>query len=159
MPLCFRIMDEAFARLIVGWSYPPPYDFYNVRPEDCGRALGALADPRNAYYAITEPSGDLVAYCCFGADAQVPGGDYSSPALDIGLGLCPDLTGQGRGTGLVNAVLGFARDTFGACRLRVTVAQFNVRAQRVWEKAGFRPVLAFSRQRDATQFVMMLREP
>ena len=59
------------------------------------------------------------------------------PALDIGLGVRPDLTGKGRGSDYLNAVIDFAQRTYGPERLRVTIAAFNTRARRVWEGAGF----------------------
>jgi hypothetical protein len=36
-----------------------------------------------------------IGFCCFGPDAQLRGGDYHEPALDVGLGLRPDLVGKG----------------------------------------------------------------
>jgi ribosomal-protein-alanine N-acetyltransferase len=92
--ITFNPMDEASARLIPEWRYDAPYDIYNVAPGDVEKEMQLLLDPQNAYHTITDEHGDLVAYCCFGLDAQVPGGDYSAAALDIGLGVRPDLTGQ-----------------------------------------------------------------
>jgi RimJ/RimL family protein N-acetyltransferase len=112
-------------------------------------------NPQNGYFCIFAENEALVAFCCFGHDAQVPGGDYSAPALDIGLGVRPDLTGQGRGLSFVEAVLGFAHHSFAPPTFRVTIADFNKRAQRVWEKAGFRPVQTFQRQYDDLEFVVM----
>ena len=107
---------------------------------------------------ITDEQGELVAYCCFGLDARVPGGDYDTPALDIGLGVRPDLTGQGRGLGYLLAVLGVAQRTVSPGTFRVTVAEFNKRAQKVWRRAGFRPVQRFVRQQDGRPFVILLRK-
>jgi ribosomal-protein-alanine N-acetyltransferase len=172
--LRFELMDEAAARAIHGWRYEPPYDIYDLAEEPLLGLLRAFLDPQNAYHAIFDEKGELVAYCCFGPDAQVPGGDYGPPAVDVGLGVHPDLTGQGQGLGYVQAVLNFARRTSamgsvaGALRdvspagegepplFRVTVAAFNRRARRVWEKAGFRIVECFERTGDALPFVIMV---
>jgi len=70
----------------------------------------------------------------------------------------PDLTGQGRGLTFVSAVLDFARRTFTPTAFRVTVAEFNKRALRVWEKAGFQPGQTFQRSRDDMPFVVLGRE-
>jgi RimJ/RimL family protein N-acetyltransferase len=70
----------------------------------------------------------------------------------------PDLTGQGRGHTYVSALLNFARRTFAPAAFRVTVAKFNKRALRVWEKAGFRPMQTFRRERDGMAFVVLVRE-
>jgi len=48
--------------------------------------------------------------------------------------------------------------TFPPTAFRVTVAEFNKRAQRVWEKAGFRPVQTFQRSGDGIPFVILARE-
>lgn len=149
-------MDEASARAIFEWLYDAPYDLYNLDPEDVEENLQVFLDPQCAYYAITDQDGDLVAYCCFGPDAQVPGGDYRPAALDIGLGVRPDLTGQGCGLTYVQAVLDFALERFEPPALRVTVAEFNKRAQRMCEKAGFRPVQTFDREGDRRAFVVWM---
>jgi len=152
----FQPMDEGSARAILRWRYDPPYDLYNPGSEDVEQNLQVFLDPRNAYYAITDEHGDLVAYCCFGPDARVPGGDYGGAALDVGMGVRPDWTGQGRGLTYVNAVLDFARRTFAPTAFRVTVAEFNQRALRVWEKAGFQPVQTFQRKGDGRDFVVLV---
>jgi RimJ/RimL family protein N-acetyltransferase len=156
MLFVFKPMDEASVDAISQWCYEPPYDIYNWDPDEIDASF--FLDPQNAYYCIANDQGNLVAYCCFGLDAQVPGGDYSTKALDIGLGVRPDLTGQGHGLAFVNAVLDYASSTFVPAGFRVTVAAFNKRAQRVWEKAGFRPVLVFPRKGDGMSFVVLQRD-
>jgi ribosomal-protein-alanine N-acetyltransferase len=156
MDLSFQVMDEASARKTLTWRYEPPYDFYNPNPEKAKETIQWFLDLRNAYYAITGEAGELVGYCCFGADARVSGGDYSTDALDIGLGMRPDLTGQGRGGDFFATVVAFARRTFGPQALRVTVAAFNRRAIRVYEKAGFERVQVFQRSSDRVEFVILM---
>ena len=158
MSFTFHPIDEASARAFLAWRYEPPYDLYNGNPEELALELPFFMDPQNGYFCIFAESEALVAFCCFGRDAQVPGGDYSAPALDIGLGVRPDLTGQGRGLSFVEAVLDFARQSFAPVTFRVTIAEFNRRAQLVWEKAGFRPMQTFQRQYDDLGFVVLTRE-
>ncbi len=154
-PLNFRPMDEASARAIVTWRYDPPYDIYNPDWKGIEDALQAFLDPGNAYYCITADKGDLQAYCCFGHEAQVPGGDYQAEALDIGLGVRPDLTGQRRGHLFVRAVLDFAHCQFSPAPFRVTIAEFNRRAQRVWTGAGFGQIQSFARSGDGMPFLVL----
>jgi ribosomal-protein-alanine N-acetyltransferase len=120
MDLSFQPMDEARARKSLTWRYEPPYDFYNPNPDEAEEIVQWFLDPRHAYYAITGDDGEMVGYCCFGADAQVPGGDYGADALDVGLRMRPDLTGQGRGSDFFAAIVDFARRTFTLQALRVT---------------------------------------
>jgi ribosomal-protein-alanine N-acetyltransferase len=158
MSLIFKPFDETSAYTIVSWRYEPPYDIYNLLNPPGEEDIQYLLDPQNAFHRIVDESENLLAFCSFGQDGQVPGGDYSTHALDIGLGLRPDLTGQGRGLIFVNAVLDFARHTFAPTRFRVTVAEFNQRAWRVWEKAGFRRVQIFQKDGGGQNYIVLLRE-
>lgn len=153
----FYPMDDKRARAILAWRYPSPYNCYDLNAEDVEGTVAFFVDPENAYYAITDRLGKLVGYCCFGADAQVPGGDYGAAALDIGLGAHPDLTGQGQGFTFVSACLEFARQAYPARMWRVTIARFNRRARRVWEKAGFRYAVSFRRDPDQEPFDILVR--
>jgi RimJ/RimL family protein N-acetyltransferase len=150
-------MDETAARAIVTWRYEAPYDVYNLGVGDVDQEVRCFLDPANAYHAIVDSRGCLVAYCCFGPDARVPGGDYDNPALDVGLGMRPDLTGQGLGHTFVRAVLRFAHQELAPTEYRVTVAGFNERAQRVWTAAGFQPVQRFERTPDGMPFVVLTK--
>jgi len=66
--------------------------------------------------------------------------------IEIGLAMRPDLTGRGLGLSFVEAGLDFARDRYAPTRFTLDVATFNVRAQRVYERAGFRPLDTFTRR-------------
>jgi len=157
MSLIFRPMDEANARSLISWRYDPPYDIYTI-PASAAEDMSFFTDPHNAYYSIHNADGILEAFCCFGADAQVPGGDYTADALDVGWGVRPDLTGKGRGLAYVTAILAFARQTFVPARFRTTVAEFNTRSRRVCERAGFEQVQVFSASTDNRPFVILTRD-
>ena len=156
-PLRFTPMDEKAARAISTWRYEPPYEIYSLDREDAEQVVGAFLNPEHAYHAIIDRTGDLVGYCCFGVEAQVPGGDYGNPATDIGLGVRPDLTGQGLGATFVGAVLRLAQRDPAPAEFRVTVAEFNERALRVWKNAGFEPMQRFERTLDGMPFVILTR--
>ena len=157
MKFVFHPLDEKSAQAILTWHYPPPYDFYNLTSAATEETLRYLLDPANAFYSLFDSKGPLLAFCSFGPDGQVSGGDYRLPALDIGLGLRPDLAGHGHGSEYVQAVIDFARQTFAPARLRVTIAEFNARALRVWEKAGFQRIQLFQGGPANTSFVILLK--
>jgi RimJ/RimL family protein N-acetyltransferase len=160
MEMGFRAMGDADAREVLSWRYEAPYDMYNADPTRSKEGVAALVDPGNQYFVARDVEGRTVGYCCFGPDARVPGGDYRDPgAIDVGLGMRPDLTGRGDGLAFVQAVLAFGRQRFDARRWRLSVAAFNRRAMRVYERAGFVEVGRFRRggRPDDLEFVIMTR--
>ncbi len=157
MQLSFQPMDRVSAAAIVTWRYEPPYDFYNGS-RDGDDAITAMIDPTNQFVAIRERDLGLAAFCSFGLDGQVPGGDYSAEALDLGLGIRPDLTGHGWGSSFVAAVIAQAKTIHTPKRLRVTIAEFNQRARLVWERAGFHFVQRFLAENTQTPFIILIRD-
>jgi RimJ/RimL family protein N-acetyltransferase len=138
-----RPITPSDARQMAQWQYADEYAVYSFDPGQSAETVAYLLDPANRFYAVDNAAGELVAFCSLGSDGQVPGGKYNSEALDIGVGLRPELTGQGHGTALTEAIIAFALDTLQSHKLRVTVAAFNNRAQRVVEKHGFVPTQNF----------------
>ncbi|HKY53237.1 MAG TPA: GNAT family N-acetyltransferase [Anaerolineales bacterium] len=157
MSFTFRPLDEISAQTILNWQYDAPYDIYNLGSSDLESTAQYLLDPQNNFFGIYDQEGNLEGFCSFGPDGQVNGGDYSMPALDIGLGVRPDLTGQGRGFQYASAVIDFAIRTYSPERLRVTIAAFNKRAMRVWEKAGFYVMQKFQGGWTNMDFVVMMK--
>jgi GNAT superfamily N-acetyltransferase len=155
--LTFRPIDETAARAVIGWRYEPPYDRYNLEGEVPEAAVAFLLDPVNRYYRMDDTSGELAAFCCFGHDARVVGGDYRAEALDIGMGVRPDLTGRGLGAHFAVQVAAFAKRTFAPAALRVTIAEFNRRAQRVWQTIGFRQNQTFRQPHTNDAYVVLVR--
>ena len=102
----------------------------------------------------------LIGFCCFGFEGQVPGGDYSQDALDVGIGMRPELTGQGLGYDFVAAVLAYAEKTYRpAAATRHRLPCFNRRSQRVFEKHGFRRQSQFlSTTARPREYVILVKE-
>jgi ribosomal-protein-alanine N-acetyltransferase len=140
------------------WQYSGPYAMYNMSAEDEETQILFFLDPQNGYFAITDNEGTLLGFCNFGADARVPGGDYSVEAIDIGMGMRPDLTGQGNGKLYAGAVFDFAKIQYAGQQHRVTIAEFNQRAQQLCRKVGFKQVERFLREKDGRPFVVMIRD-
>ena len=158
MEVHFHPLGEAEARLVLSWQYPLPYDLYNMSPDAAEeQTVRILLDAGNGYYAMLDEADAVVGFCCFGPDARVAGGDYGVWMLDIGLGLRPELTGCGLGLMMADAVLAFAAEAYGPCDLRVTIAEFNVRAQRVWMRSGCELSQRFERAKDGLAFVVLTR--
>jgi len=129
-------VSEGNAREITTWRYDPPYDLYDLAP----RHLTGFLNPDYRYHQVLNKNGRLVGYCCFGVDAQVPGGVYlknEPEILDIGVGLAPRLTGQGRGTAFVGEILKFGFNTYHPDIFRVSIASFNKRSLKTFQNLGF----------------------
>ena len=103
------------------WRYEPPYDLY----DDDGKPV---RNPERVFVARDE-EGALVGFFYF---------EQRKDGLFYGLGMRPDLTGRGLGPGFVEAGIEFARTMFGPERIVLDVADFNLRARTVYERAGFR---------------------
>jgi [ribosomal protein S18]-alanine N-acetyltransferase len=130
-----RPTDEIAANAIAQWRYAPPYSFYD-----------ATADPDDLALLLGEETREGAHFSAFGEDDELVG--FFSFARDgddvvVGLGLRPDLTGRGLGLAFVEAGLAFARERFGPARFRLSVATFNERAIRVYERAGFEPLRTY----------------
>lgn len=153
----FGPMDEAAAREIACWTYPPPYSFYDCPVDGIEEEVRCLLNPERRYWAVWDRSGELVGFAGLGEDCRVTGGDYPAEALDVGGGLRPDRTGRGLGAGFWGAALEVICRHYAPAAFRVTVAAFNVRALRVWERLGFRRVETFDATGSGVPFVVLAR--
>ena len=158
LSISYRPAEKKHAREFVNWQYKPPYDVYNCPPEEIGDAVQYNIDPTNNVYAMLDQNEELIGYCSYGKDAQVPGGDYNEEALDIGLMIKPELTGQGMGATFTKEVIRNGIAKYEPKKLRVTIAAFNKRAMRIWEKNGFEQNQTFERSENRMGFVIMTKE-
>jgi RimJ/RimL family protein N-acetyltransferase len=151
-------LSEEQIRIFVTWEYSGPYAVYDMSTKDMESQVRFFSDPENGYFAIADAEGELLGFCNFGADARVPGGEYSAEAIDIGMGMRPDLTGKGHGAEYAGAVFDFARTHYSERHHRVTIAEFNRRAQQLCRRFGFSPVSRFTRKGDDKPFIIMVRD-
>ncbi len=115
------------------------------------------------YYVVIDEAQTVIGFFCFGDGAQVPSGNevgaYSDTSfVDIGLGMRPDLCGHGGGYDFFVKGLMFAKSLFNTSKFRLTVASFNKRAIRLYERLGFIEVKRFERKTEVgmTEFVVMV---
>ena len=111
--LTFQPLEQEHALAILNWRYLPPFDYYNFDADSFQEDLHYLLDSKNAFFAILNLQEEPEGYCSFGVDGQVPGGHYNTEALDIGMGIRPDLTGQGRGKQYAQAVVNYGANRYG----------------------------------------------
>ncbi|HZO33594.1 MAG TPA: GNAT family N-acetyltransferase [Gaiellaceae bacterium] len=122
-----RRLTDADVRDITAWRYEGRYSTYDV--------TGGIS-PGLGYFAV-ENDRRLVGYCCFGAEARVPGVGEEEGTLDVGYGLRPDLVGRGLSRSFIGAILAFGIEHHRPRRLRVLVLRWNERSRRAAERQGF----------------------
>ena len=126
-----RDLTEADLDDIQAWAYDGAWSVYDSE--------GGRLDPATGYWAVVDGTGDderLVGFGCLGEDARVPGLAEVEGVLDVGVGMRPDLVGQGLGPEFATTVLDFAQAR-GATRLRAVVQEWNTRSLRLVERLGF----------------------
>lgn len=136
-------MNEAAARDIAEWRYPPEYSMYDFSgyEEEEEQLFNGLHFP-----VYEKENGEFVpvGFVSVGPAAQVMGRSSKKiyedeSSTDIGLGLRPEFCGQGKGLGLrlVTLAAKFVKSEFPDDNVRLTVATRNKRAVKVYERAGF----------------------
>jgi len=152
-------LEERHAWDILSWRYQTPYDFYNPPADDHQEHyVRQFLNPDFNFHAVLDACGTMIGFCSFGSDGQVPGGNYSDEALDIGVGMRPEFTGQGKGAAFFGAVLGYALGTLSPGRLRLPVAKFNQRALKLYANFGFEVNDEFHDQLGAVSYSILVRK-
>ena len=140
-PAALRVRELTAADLadMAGWTYSGPWAVYDS-DGPLNPALGYWAVVRAA--GVAGDAGDvgdaeqLIGFACLGEDARVPGLVAVDAVLDVGVGLRPELVGQGLGPAYANAVLDFAAAR-GATTVRAVVQDWNTRSLRLCDRLGF----------------------
>jgi [ribosomal protein S18]-alanine N-acetyltransferase len=122
-PFRWRIEPATVSSLaeVATWRYEPPYDFYN----DDGKPV---RNPER-FFVVRDEDDRLVGSLYY---------EERKEGVFYGLGMRPDLTGRGLGVEFVSRGLAFAHERFPGKPVILDVAEFNERALKVYERAGFR---------------------
>ncbi|WLR59437.1 GNAT family N-acetyltransferase [Guptibacillus hwajinpoensis] len=143
------------AREIQTWTYDEPYSLYSFT----GDQEELLELMNGSYFYVIDDKRNLIGYFCYGESGQVPAGHqvdaYEENFIDIGLGLHPNQTGKGTGLAFLKVGLAYAIEKYGFSDLRLTVASFNRRAIKVYERAGFTFEKSFAK--GSTNFNIMIK--
>jgi RimJ/RimL family protein N-acetyltransferase len=135
--IAFTPLDEASARASLAWRYPPPYDFYNPPDDVTDEQIANLLAPDSPQFSVRDDGGQLIGVIGLGIESQVPGGDYTEPATDIGIGLHPELCGRGLGRLVVAEFIAFLEAAHGPATYRASIAAFNQRSLKTFLALGF----------------------
>lgn len=113
------------------WKYPGVYGFYNMAsdPEDYEEIVTPSLR-KNNYFQVMK---DRALFGYFVVEKAADDEDM----VDLGLGIKPELTGNGMGQIFLLEILDYIRKNYSVKIVRLGVASFNERAKKVYEKAGF----------------------
>ncbi len=147
-------MIEEYAEIISFWTYPEPYDIYNMKADE-----EEIEQLMNGLHVAVMDGDELVGFVAFGWSAQVicAGSKkmYEDESYtDVAFGLRPDLCGKGLGLSLVKCAIDFVKELFPEDGVRLTVRSDNERAIKVYERAGFTPLQSFRCK--GSKFVAMI---
>ena len=120
------------AREAVAWRYGGEYAVYNF-PDwaECaarGWSITDAAKRENAYFSVRYAGSFLGFFHIMDRPGHV----------ELGVGIKPELCGQGHGYALMKSALETIRQTRGHTPVQLSVRTFNARAVRCYERAGFR---------------------
>lgn len=128
------------AREVCTWRYPAPYDIYNEPDWDEVVRRGweiADAEARREEFLSLKADGVLAGFVHL---------NRQEDCVMLGVGLRPDLCGQGLGAQVMALACAEAAKRCPGVPLRLEVRTFNDRARKCYEKAGFRMVSCYVRQ-------------
>lgn len=151
-----QINAKKIAQKIANWEYKPPYDIYNMSGKE--EAVEKILS--NDYYKYSYKN-ILIGYFCFGNAAKVFNNKENiykdEDYLDIGIGLNPQFCNSGRGYNFFSKAIKAGNELYEQKKFRLTVAQFNKRAIKVYKKYGFRENNSFEAKQDnkTVQFLTM----
>lgn len=110
------------------WHYEGEYSFYDMLndKEDYQEIISSELRGDN-YFQIVDNT--VVAFFCVS--------QYEISKFEVGLGLAPNLTGQGLGEKLMESIENFMLKNFQCIEIKLSVAEFNKRALKVYTKFGY----------------------
>ncbi|MDR2995250.1 GNAT family N-acetyltransferase [Bacillus cereus] len=145
MGYAFTVMTQKEAEEIAhNWYYEGKYSFYDIE-EDAEDLAEFLHDESRGddIYVVKENS-TLIGFFSFCK--------INNRTVDIGLGMRPDITGNGLGLKFVKAGLDFSKEKYGCNYITLSVATFNERAIKVYKRAGFEAVGTFIQKTNGSCF-------
>lgn len=147
----FAVLTQQQAETIAyTWHYEGDYAFYDMEADKDDLAEFIDAEQRGrSVFAITSDT-ELVGF------VSVTRPDAET--IDIGLGMKPNLTGNGSGRAFVTSILDFVKTTYSPHRITLSVAAFNVRAIRVYEACGFKQTGSFQQPTNGSTFTFIQME-
>lgn len=145
MEYAFEFMTQEQAEEIAfNWHYDAEYSFYDMEADKEDLAEFLDTKKRGDSYFIVTKDNDIIGFFSFNIVAI--------DTIDIGLGMRPDLVGNGNGLGFIGAGLEYAKSKYTPQKITLSVATFNQRAIKVYSKFGFEDLDTFMQDTNGSSF-------
>ena len=127
----YHLMTEDEKRVISAWHYRGEYAIYDLPPFEEQKEKGiALMNPARAKNYFSYYDGDmLIGFTNILEEEN---------EVFIGIGVNPNICGKGYGQRILKAVAGITDRLYPSKREYLEVREWNKRAVRCYEKAGFK---------------------
>lgn len=141
-----KMTQKEAEQIAFTWRYDAPYHFYNMveDEEDLVSFLDGRA--RGEFVFAVKDEEELIAFLMIEREAKT---------VDIGLGMRPDLTGQGMGAFFLNEAMDFINHTYEAKQITLSVATFNQRAIKLYTRMGFRKRQVYIQETNGSTYEFM----
>jgi len=140
-----EIMTQEQAEIIAfNWHYEGEYSFYDIEADK--EDLDEFLNPEkrgDTTFVVTKEK-ELFGFFSFN--------EVNQNTIEMGLGMRPDLTGRGVGEQFVRAGIEFAKSKYKPNKITLSVASFNQRAIKVYQKIGFEEVAIFMQDTNGSNF-------
>ena len=130
MDYIFQKMTQEQAETIAFiWKYENEYSFYNMTADEEDLKDFLNSELReNSHFSVYKDN-ELIGFFTF---------NIKEPRIvNIGLGMKPQLVGKGEGLNFLLAGMEYAKNKYSPLFFSLIVAAFNLRAIKVYERAGF----------------------
>jgi [ribosomal protein S18]-alanine N-acetyltransferase len=144
-------MEQNEAEEISKWEYEGEYAFYNMENdvEDLEELLSEEARS-DAYYSVFSNNNQLIGFFSF---------LVSGKEVELGLGMNPMLTGKGKGLEFTNMGINYiVNKEKDIQKILLSVAAFNKRAIKVYERVGFQKVNSFMQKTNGSEYKFIKME-
>ncbi len=143
-------IDEA--EDILNWKYEGIYSYYNIEEHEKEYLY------RTNYHNSFDEKG-VSGFFCTGYEATIDTEckfNYDREYLDIAFGLRPDLCGKGLGEAYISSIMNWLNRGKNYKGFRLTVANFNWRAIKLYKKIGFKTIKEVKSKYDGKNFKIMV---
>ena len=145
MNYTFQTMTQEQAEEIVtNWHYNGEYSFYDMDADQEDLLEFLDAEKRSESYFVVIQNKEVIGFYSFN--------QITEDMIDIGLGMKPNLTGNGNGLEFLKDGLEFAKSKYNPKEITLSVATFNQRAIKVYKKVGFKEAGTFVQATNGSSF-------